>query len=274
MQSIIKSQRHLFRTTLNQSFKRTLYSTTFNSTLHQQTYSTATIQQSSSAVEKLDNYITQAIQVSDRNTMNQLFKQVFDIYKQLNEKDIENVETIFSEYIKSPEKVYIGYIGRGYLYLYTKQWNKAKEDALILELVDAIAGLKRGGTGITDTKVLTIAFHMLFHIDDHYGDKSRLKYYSDGAFAAEPLFVFTNVQRGKWYLSTLPYILSQQDHREAVSDMIPILTRIIEQFPDYSEAYAVRGQCYLKIGKDEQANLDFQKSNSVEPVFERITSWN
>lgn len=57
--------------------------------------------------------------------------------------------------------------------------------------------------------------------------------------------------------------------QERYSEAIVLYTKIIEDDPNFAEAYFKRGVAYQKIGKEDLAKFDFEKAESLEPGIVR-----
>lgn len=178
-----------------------------------------------------------------------------------SEPELVELDRILTQYCLKPETVYIGYIGRAYLNMYRKRWHQAKNDALTLQLLDNLGGLKKGGTGITDTRVLCIAFHMLFQIYHFEGETERLKFCVEGAHANEPLFAFTNLQKAIWLMET-----KDMDLDENRVEVACLLNDVLERCPNLDDAYYVRSLYYKNVLQDSERSMqEARKAIELNP---------
>lgn len=223
----------------------------------------------SAIMTQFDSLIDTIVRTSHIEELNQSFLQMHRLLNRLTLANDNNVDDgmldelnqKFSEYCSRADKVYTGYIGRCYLNMYRNRWSAAKNDALTLQLIDNLGGVKKGGTGITDYRVLAIAFHMLFRIHKHEGEVELLKYCIDGSHANEPLFVFTNLQKAQWYMDT-----QNMDIEENRLEVSSLLNDIVERCPELDEAFFVRSLYYKNVVLDHDAALrDIQTVLQLNP---------
>jgi tetratricopeptide (TPR) repeat protein len=202
------------------------------------------------------------------DTLNHTFQELYNLFQ--NELDIdkyyEELNQKFSQSCSVADNVFVGYIGRAYLNMFANKWSAAKHDAFTLQLIDNLEGVKKGGTGITDNRVLAIAFHLLFIIYRHEEDLEGMRFSSDGSYANEPLFAFTNLQRAQLLMQTQDMSI-EKNRKEVLS----LLSNVIKSCPEYDEAYYTRGLYYRDIDPDnEKANADFERTLKLNPKFEEL----
>lgn len=115
-----------------------------------------------SNITKLAKNVVEAPNTSQLNDSYQLFQNDFEKLLKTG-KHNEYLEE-FTKNCNRSESVYQGYLCRGYALLRLAKYEDARHDFLTLQLLDNVSMRKAGGTGITNERILLLAYHLLFNL--------------------------------------------------------------------------------------------------------------
>jgi hypothetical protein len=127
---------------------------------HNRSYTTTTDLVSN--VTNKAKYVIASSTTPDLNSAYDKFQTEFEHLIQ-NGNQEEYLEK-FSEFCNKQDTVYQGYLCRGYALLKLGRHEAARHDLLTLQLLDNQPMIRAGGTGITNERILLLAYHLLFNL--------------------------------------------------------------------------------------------------------------